>query len=77
MGISKISLTLSISYTPKLKKKNLQIMTEISLRGKDTCESVTPAVFKGNSFAFRKEKRSISEERMLHTGITNISDTIL
>lgn len=31
-------------------------MTEISLRGKDTCESVTPAVFKGNSFAFRKEK---------------------
>lgn len=52
-------------------------MTEISLRGKDTYELDTPALFKGNSFAFRKEKRSVSEEFILHTGITNISDTIL
>lgn len=74
MDISKIRLVLSISYLPKLKKEYFQMMMEISPRGKDTCESDTQSSLQRKLICFQI---SISEELVLHAGITNTSDATL
>lgn len=46
-------------------------MMEISLRGKDTCESDTPVLFRENSFAFREVfQKSLLSMQALPTPVT-------